>query len=60
MVAAHILELPVPEQEPSPGVPLPPEARAVLEDRLAGAGLDVFAPRRPEWGDVKEDHDPIF
>ena len=60
VVAALMLELPVPDQRPSPGRPLPPEARAVLEDRLATAGLDVFAPRRPDWGDVPGEHDPIF
>ena len=46
VVAAEMLELPVPEQRPSPGCPLPPEQRALLEDRLAHAGLDVHAPRR--------------
>ena len=60
VVAAEMLELPVPDQKPSPGCPLPPEARAVLEDRLAAAGLDVFAPRRREPGDVPGEHDPIF
>lgn len=60
VVAAHMLEVAVPDQKPSPGCPLPPEARAVLEDRLAQAGLDVFAPRREEPGDVLGDHDPIF
>ncbi len=60
VVAAEMLELPVPDQKPSPGCPLPPVARAVLEDRLATAGLDVFAPRRAEPGDVPGEHDPIF
>ncbi len=45
LLATRMLELPVPDQEPTPGRPLPPEVRAVLEDRLAHAGLDVFAPR---------------
>lgn len=58
--AARMLELPLPEQEPSPGCPLTPEARGALEDRLAAAGLDVFGPRRTEWGDVPGEHDPIF
>jgi hypothetical protein len=34
--------------------------RAVIEDRLAAAGLDVFAPRRAEYGDVPGEHDSIF
>ena len=57
VVAAQMLEVPVPKEVPSPGCPLPPEARAVLEDRLAHAGLDVFAPRRAE---PRFDDDPIF
>ena len=60
VVAAEMLELPVPDEKPSPGCPLPAELRALLEDRLAAAGLDVFAPRRAEWGDVAGEHDPIF
>jgi len=44
LVAAHMLEVPLPDEEPGPAQPLPPEVRAVLEDRLAQAGLDVFAP----------------
>lgn len=60
IVAAQMLELPVPDQEPSPGCPLPPEARAVLEDRLGQAGLDVFAPRREDVEPVVDDGDPIF
>jgi hypothetical protein len=55
-----MLELPVPEQEPSPGCPLPPEARAVLEDRLGRAGLDVFGPRREVAEGVRDDGDPVF
>lgn len=60
VVAAEMLEVPLPPDRPSPGRPLPPEVRAVLEDRLAAAGLDVFAPRRAEWGDIPGEHDPIF
>ena len=60
VVAAEMLELPVPDEKPSPGRPLSPAARAVLEDRLAAAGLDVFAPRRPDHRDVPGEHDPIF
>lgn len=55
-----MIELAVPDEKPSPGCPLRPEIRAILEDRLGQAGLDVFAPRRPEWDDVREDHDPVF
>ena len=39
---------------------LPTEAGAVPEGRFATAGLDVFAPRRPEPGDIVGEHDPIF
>lgn len=35
----------VPDQRPTPGCPLPADLRAVLEDRLGAAGLDVFGPR---------------
>ena len=42
MLAASMLDVDVPEHE---SVPLPPELRAVLEDRLSQAGLDVWAPR---------------
>ena len=60
VVAAQMLELPVPEQQPAPGCPLPPEPRAVLEDRLGRAGLDVFGPRRTSPDDMRDDGDPIF
>lgn len=60
VVAAQMLEVPTPDQEPAPGRPLPPEARAVLEDRLFAAGLDVFAPRSEGPGDVAGEHDPVF
>jgi hypothetical protein len=60
VVAAQMLEVPVPDQEPSPGCPLAPEARAVLEDRLAAAGLDVFSPRRDFTDDALDDSDPVF
>ncbi len=57
VVAAHMLDVPVPEEEPGPGRPLPAELRALLEDRLAHAGLDVHAPRRGATGDVIADGD---
>lgn len=44
---------------PASGRPLLPEGRAVLEDRLAHAGLDVFAPRAGVTGDVVADGDLI-
>lgn len=58
VVAGHMLEVPVPEW--GPGRLLAPEARAVLEDRLAHAGLDVMAPPRPSTGDVVGDGDLIL
>ena len=51
IVAAEMLELPVPEERPGPAQPLAPEVRVALEDRLGEAGLDVFAPRRSTPGD---------
>jgi hypothetical protein len=42
MLAASMIEVTVP---PNDGVPMTPEARAVLEDRLSHAGLDVWGPR---------------
>jgi hypothetical protein len=60
VVAAHMLEVPVPDKEPGPGDPLPPEQRAVLEDRLADAGLDVSPPRARVQKDPDTDEDPIF
>ena len=42
LLAASMLEAAVPEHE---ALPLAPELRAVLEDRLSHAGLDVWAPR---------------
>ena len=54
------LELPVPDRSPPPGVPFPPRPRAVLEDRLGRAGLDVFGPRRTSPDDMRDDGDPIF
>jgi hypothetical protein len=50
--AAEMLEVPVPE--PGGGRLLDPADRAVLEDRLALAGLDVLAPAFPSSGDVME------
>ncbi len=59
VVAAQMLELPVPDEKPGPGCPLPPQARGLLEDRLAAAGLDVFSPRRCDE-DILDDGDPVF
>ena len=41
IAAAEMLEVPAPSP---PEVPLEPEVRALLEDRLAVAGVDVFGP----------------
>ena len=57
VVAAEMLEVPLPEERPSPGRPLPAGLRALLEDGLAQAGLDVHAPRRGATGDVLSDGD---
>ena len=40
--AALMLEVAVPDHD---ALPLAPELRAIIEDRLALAGLDVWAPR---------------
>lgn len=42
LLAASMLDVAVPEHD---ALPLAPELRAVLEDRLSQAGLDVWAPR---------------
>src|SRR2546421_11407425 len=42
VLAASMLEVAVPDHD---GFPLPPEVRAIVEDRLSLAGLDVWAPR---------------
>lgn len=42
LLAASMLEVAVPKHD---GVPLAPEVRALVEDRLSHAGLDVWAPR---------------
>jgi len=42
LLAASMLDVAVPEQD---GVVLAPELRALTEDRLSQAGLDVWAPR---------------
>lgn len=42
MLAAEMLEITLPEHD---GDLLAPESRAILEDRLSQAGLDVWAPR---------------
>src|SRR5687767_2717991 len=55
LLAAEMLEVASPEL--ADGSTLAPELRAVLEDRLALAGLDVFAPRGGVTGDVLEDGD---
>ena len=60
VVAAEMLEIPVPDQKPSPGRPLPPHVRAVLEDRLGVAGLDVFGRRLELPEGTVDDGDPIF
>jgi hypothetical protein len=60
VVAAQMLEVPVPDEQPSPGCPLPPEVRAVLEDRLGRAGLDVFGPRKALVDELPDDGDPVF
>ena len=54
VLAAEMLELPVPDP---PDWPLAPEVRAVVEDRLGGAGLDVMAPTFPGTGDILADGD---
>ena len=54
VLAAEMLELPVPDR---PDWPLAPEVRAVIEDRLGGAGLDVMAPTFPGTGDALADGD---
>ena len=42
LLAASMLDVDVPEHD---GAVLAPELRAVVEDRLSQAGLDVWAPR---------------
>ncbi len=42
LLAASMLEVAVPDHD---GVPLAAEWRALIEDRLSQAGLDVWAPR---------------
>jgi hypothetical protein len=42
VLAASMLDVTVPEDD---AVPLAPESRAMVEDRLSQAGLDVWAPR---------------
>lgn len=54
-----MLEIPIPDAEPRPAQPLPPEVRAVLEDRLAYAGLDVFASHSGMVPGVPTDDDPV-
>jgi hypothetical protein len=55
-----MLELPAPEEDPTPSRPLEPELGALLEDRLAEVGLDVLAPRKGVTGDVVNDSDLIL
>ncbi len=57
VLAAEMLELPVPGQPGQPDLPLAAAVRAVIEDRLGGAGLDVMAPPFPGTGDVLADGD---
>ncbi len=52
VVAAQMLEVPGVDPE---GDPLTPEGRAVLEDRLALAGLDVLGDIPRPMGDVLEE-----
>jgi hypothetical protein len=40
--AASMLDVAVPDHDE---LPMPPESRAIVEDRLSHAGLDVWAPR---------------
>jgi hypothetical protein len=54
LLAAQMLEVPTPDE-----CPLPAIRRAVLEDTLALAGLDVFAPDARS-GDPFEDDDLIL
>ncbi len=54
LMAASMLEVPAPDE-----CPLPPAARAVIEDKLAIAGLDVFAPDGTS-GDPFEDDDLVL
>ncbi len=42
LLAASMLDVAVPEHD---GALLAPESRAIVEDRLSQAGLDVWAPR---------------
>ena len=42
VLAANMLEIPVPKSD---GDSLAPEVRALLEDRLSHAGVDMWAPR---------------
>ena len=42
VLASSMLDVEAPQHD---GLPLPPETRAIVEDRLSQAGLDVWAPR---------------
>jgi hypothetical protein len=55
VIAAEMLEVPAPELPAH--APLSPELRAALEDRLAMAGLDVYAPKDGVTGDIVDDGD---
>ncbi len=54
VLAAHMLEVPAPD--PSSCI-LAPEARVVLDDRLAVAGPDVLSTSTPDAGYGLEDSD---
>ncbi|MEA2702361.1 MAG: hypothetical protein QOD63_306 [Actinomycetota bacterium] len=54
VLAAEMLEVPVADP---PEWPLDPAVRAVIEDRLGGAGFDVMAPTFPGTGDPLADGD---
>ncbi|MFN2504873.1 MAG: hypothetical protein ABR540_11735 [Acidimicrobiales bacterium] len=47
LLAASMLEVAVPEHD---ALPLAPELRPIVEDRLSLAGLDVWAPREIRAG----------
>jgi hypothetical protein len=60
MVAARMLELPVPEQEPARAAPFRPQPAPCPRTGSGGAGLNVFGPRLTSPDDLRDDGDPIF